>query len=218
VCQTEVVPEYCTCGAQLPPDARFCHKCGKPQYDYMPAVEEAEPEPAPPQPVVAEPQPLRVPTDISFHNGLAVRIGFIAAMGAVMISLFPIPWPFVRLPIAFLAAGFLAVFLYSRRTGQTLSIRSGARIGWITGIFSFTLVTVLFTVATVAVSTQGGFAQQIRSQFPANDARAEMIQQVFSNPAMIAGVIVLYLMLFFVIFTALPTIGGALGAKVLEKQ
>ena len=218
MCQTEIVPEFCTCGAQLPPDARFCHKCGKPQYDYMPVVEEAEPEPAPPPPVVAELQPVRIPTDISFHNGLAVRIGFIAAMGAVMISLFPIPWPFVRLPIAFLAAGFLAVFLYSRRTGQTLSIRSGARIGWITGIFSFTLVTVLFTVATVAVSTQGGFAQQIRSQFPANDARAEMIKQVFSNPAMIAGVIVLYLMLFFVIFTALPTIGGALGAKVLEKQ
>ncbi len=184
----------------------------------MPAVEEAEPEPAPPPVSVPELQPLRVPTDISFHNGLAVRIGFIAAMGAVMISLFPIPWPFVRLPIAFLAAGFLAVFLYSRRTGQTLSIRSGARIGWITGIFSFTLVTVLFTVAMVAVSSQGGFAQQIRSQFPANDARADMVQQVLSNPAMIAGVIVLYLMLFFVIFTALPTIGGALGAKVLEKQ
>ncbi len=120
VCQTEIVPEFCTCGAQLPPDARFCHKCGKPQYDYMPAVEESEPEPAPPQPaMLAELQPLLVPTDISFHNGLAVRIGFIAAMGAVMISLFPIPWPFVRLPIAFLAAGFLAVFLYSRRTGQT---------------------------------------------------------------------------------------------------
>lgn len=218
MCQTEIVPEFCTCGAQLPPDARFCHKCGKPQYDYMPAVEEAEPEPAPEPLPAPELQPLRVPTDISFHNGLAVRIGFVAAMGAVMISLFPIPWPFVRLPIAFLAAGFLAVFLYSRRTGQTLSIRSGARIGWITGIFSFALVTVLFTVATVAVSTQGGFAQQIRSQFPANDARADMVQQVLSNPAMIAGVIVLYLMLFFVIFTALPTIGGALGAKVLEKQ
>ena len=34
VCQTEIVLEFCTCGAQLPPDARFCHKCGKPQYDY----------------------------------------------------------------------------------------------------------------------------------------------------------------------------------------
>jgi hypothetical protein len=212
------VPDFCTCGAQLPPDARFCHKCGKPQYDYMPAVEEAEPEPPPRSPVLPEQQPIRFPADIGFHNGLAVRIGFIAAMGAVLISLFPIPLPFVRLPLAFLAAGFLAVLLYSRRTGQTLTIRAGVRMGWITGIFSFTLVTVLFTVAMVALSSQGGLVKQFRSQFPANDARADVIQQYLSSPGMIAGVVVFYLMLFFVIFTALPIIGGALGAKVLEKQ
>jgi hypothetical protein len=35
---------------------------------------------------------------------------------------------------------------------------------------------------------------------------------------LILGVVVLYLLLFFVIFTALPIIGGALGAKVLEKE
>jgi hypothetical protein len=183
----------------------------------MPATEEAESEPTP-QPALPELQPLRLPADIGFHNGLAVRIGFIAAMGAVMVSLFPIPFPWVRLPLAFVLAGFLAVFLYSRRTGQTLSIRSGARMGWITGVFSFTLVTILFTVAAVAASSQGEFAKQFRSQFPANDARADMAQQLLSNPAMIAGVVVLYLMLFFVVFTALPIIGGALGAKVLEKQ
>jgi hypothetical protein len=213
------VPEICTCGAQLPPDARFCHKCGKPQYDY-PGLEEpeavavvAEPPPSAPQPPIVQ-----FSTEISFHNRLAVRIGFIAAMGAVMISVFPIPWPFVRVPLGFLAAGFIAVYLYSRRTGQTLSIRSGARMGWITGIFSFTLVSILFTVAIVAVSSQGDFAKQLRSQLPANDARADMIQQALSNPALILGVIALYLMLFFIIFTALPIIGGALGAKVLEKE
>ena len=219
MCQTEVVPEYCTCGAQLPPDARFCHKCGKPQYDYEASFEEAEPEPEPAaaQPTLPELQPLRIPTDISFHNGLAVRIGFIAAMGAVMVTLFPIPWPLVRAPIAFVLAGFLAVFLYSRRTGQILTIRSGARMGWITGIFSFTLITVLFTVAIVAVSSQGGFAEELR-KLPANDARTEMVRQALGNPAMIVGVVVLYLMLFFVVFTALPILGGALGAKVLAKE
>ncbi len=213
------MPEFCTCGAQLPPDARFCHKCGKPQYDYPGVVE--EPEPTPPLVEVANaPQtPLvQASGEISFHNRLAVRIGFIAAMGAVMISVFPIPWPFVRLPVAFLAAGFLAVYLYSRRTGQTLSIRSGARMGWITGIFSFTLVSILFTVAIVAISSQGDFAKQLLSQLPANDARADVIQQALSNPALILGVVVLYLVLFFIIFTALPIIGGALGAKVLEKE
>ncbi len=210
------MPEFCTCGAQLPPDARFCHKCGKPQYDY-PGLEEIEPPPAEVASVLETPY-VQLPGEITFHNRLAVRIGFIAAMVAVMISVFPIPWPLVRLPIAFLGAGFLAVFLYSRRTGQTLSIRSGARMGWITGIFSFTLVSILFTVAIVAVSSRGDFAEQLRSQLPANDARADMIQQALSSPALILGVVVLYLMLFFIIFTALPIIGGALGAKVLEKE
>jgi hypothetical protein len=202
ICQTGVVPEFCTCGAQLPPDARFCHKCGKPQYDY-PGLEEPEPTPPPAEALSLPPATyVQLSGEITFHNRLAVRIGFIAAMGAVMISVFPIPWPFVRLPIAFLLAGFLAVYLYSRRTGQTLSIRSGARMGWITGIFS----------------SQGDFAKQLLSQLPANDARADMIQQALSNPALILGVVVLYLLLFFVIFTALPIIGGALGAKVLEKE
>ena len=45
-----------------------------------------------------------------------------------------------------------------------------------------------------------------------------MIQQALSSPALILGVVVLYLILFFIIFTALPIIGGALGAQVLEKE
>jgi uncharacterized membrane protein len=218
LCQTEIVPEFCTCGAQLPPDARFCHKCGKPQYDY-PGVEEPE---APPPPVEASGVPeaafVQPSADIGFHNRLAVRIGFIAAAGAVMAALFPIPWPWVRLPVAFVAAGFLAVYLYQRQTGQVLSLRSGARMGWITGIFSFSIVSVLFAVAMVAMTSQGGFEKQLRSQFPANDARADMIQQVFNSPAVLAGMLALYLMVFFIILTALPMIGAMLGAKVLEKE
>ena len=40
-------------------------------------------------------------------------------------------------------AGFLAVFLYRRRTGQRLSVASGARLGWICGIFGFVIVAVM---------------------------------------------------------------------------
>jgi hypothetical protein len=218
VCQTEVVPEYCTCGAQLPPDARFCHKCGKPQYDY-PGVEETEAEP-PPAEVASLPQApyVQLPAEISFHNRLAVRIGFIAAAGAVMASMIPIPLAWLRLPIAFVAAGFLAVYLYSRRTGQILSLRSGARMGWITGIFSFTLVSVIFTIAMIAVTSQGGLEKELQNQLAPNDPRWEMVRQALNNPAMIIAGLALYLMLFFVILTALPMIGGALGAKVLEKE
>jgi hypothetical protein len=217
-CQTEVVPEFCTCGAQLPPDARFCHKCGKPQYDY-PGVE--EPEVAAPPIEVASLPPVSfaaLPTEISFHNRLAVRIGFFAAAAAVLVCMIPIPLAWLRLPIAFVAAGFLAVYIYSRRTGQVLSLRSGARMGWITGIFSFTLVSVIFTIAMVAVSSQGGLEKELQSQLSPNDPRWEMVRQALNNPALIIAGLTLYLMLFFVILTALPIIGGALGAKVLEKE
>jgi hypothetical protein len=206
-----MVPEFCTCGAQLPPDARFCHKCGKPQYDYPPAVEIEEATPAPvPAPVVRE------PVEIGFHNGLAVRIGFIAASSAVVMFLFPLPNPFLRL-LAFLVAGFLAVFLYTRRTGQILTIRSGARMGWITGIFSFLLVGVLATVSMVAISNQEGLAKFLSKQLPPNDARTETMAQMLQDPASLAAVVLFSLIVLFVIVTALPMIGGALGAKLFEK-
>jgi len=217
VCQTEVVVEFCTCGAQLPPDARFCHKCGKPQYDY-PGIEASEPEPpAAEVPTLPPAQPVHLP-EIGFHNGLAVRLGFFAAAAAVLVCMIPIPFAWLRLPIAFVAAGFLAVYLYSRRTGQVLSPRSGARMGWITGIFSFTLVSVIFTIAMVAITSQGGLEKELQAQISPSDPRWEMVRQALNNPALIIAGLVLYLMLFFVILTALPMIGGALGAKLLEKE
>jgi len=213
------VPEFCTCGAQLPPDARFCHKCGKPQYDY-PGLDEPEPAAAPVE-VASLPQasPLvQLSGEISFHNRLAVRIGFIAALTAVFVFLVPLPFPFLRLLVAFVAGGFFAVFLYSRRTGQMLSISSGARMGWITGIFSFTMLSVLFAVVMVKISNDGGVAKYLLSQLPPNDARTESVTQAFNDPAMLVVLVLISLGMLFVVLTALPVIGGALGAKVLEKE
>jgi hypothetical protein len=205
-----MVPDFCTCGAQLPPDARFCHKCGKPQFDYPPVTEEI----AEPAQTVAP--ALSKPLEIGFHNGVAVRIGFIAASSAVVMFLFPLPNPFLRL-LAFLVAGFLAVYLYTRRTGQMLSIRGGARIGWITGIFSFLLVSILATISIVAIASREGLANFFRSQLPPNDARTESMTQMLQDPATLAAALLFMLIVLFIIVTALPMIGGALGAKLFEK-
>ena len=156
--------------------------------------------------------------EIGFHNMLAVRIGFLAAVVAVLLFLFPVPFPLVRLLVPFLVAGFLAVFVYTRRTGQMLSIRSGARMGWITGVFSFVLVGILFVVAMVAISAQGGIVKFFKSQLPANDARTDTIAQVLNDPAALAAGLIFSMLMLFVLLTALPMIGGALGAKVLEKE
>src|SRR5690349_539348 len=68
---TEIVPQFCTCGTQLVEDARFCHKCAKPTRDEPVFVEE----PAPVAEFVAPPPPLPVePPPIGLKNGLAIRI------------------------------------------------------------------------------------------------------------------------------------------------
>jgi len=208
------VPDFCTCGAQLPPDARFCHKCGKPQYDYPGIVEETAPPELPPPP-----PPKQAPlTDIGFHNRIAVRIGFLAAVTAILLGLFPLPFPVVRLMVTLPAAGFLAVFLYMRRTGQMLSIRAGARMGWITGVFCCVLVAILAATSAVAISNQGGLAKVFRNQLPPNDPRSDTLTQALSDPGTLVGVLLLSFLMLFVILTALPMIGGALGAKVLAKE
>ena len=150
-----------------------------------------------------------------------MRVGFVAALAAVLIVVFPLPFPFLRLLLALIAAGFFAVYLYSRRTGQILTIRGGARMGWITGIFSFTIVTVLFTGAIVAISNQGGLASYLREhrdQFMAAGTQSDALAQALDDPANLVGGIVLSLAMLFIILTVLPTLGGALGAKVLEKE
>src|ERR1035438_5726160 len=86
-----IMPEFCTCGAELPPDARFCHRCGKPQR------EEIVPETVarPPEVVMAvTPGPEGVPPPsapprVNFHNRTAVRIGLLMAGIASLLSALP---------------------------------------------------------------------------------------------------------------------------------
>ena len=203
---------------QLPPDARFCHKCGKPQYDY-PGLEE-EPAAAPPPLPVAIAAAQALP-EISFHNRLAVRIGFFVALMLFIPFVFLQLIPFVPLLIAFLA-GFFAVHSYTKRTGHSLSVRSGARMGWITGIFSFGIVAVFITLIMVVASTQAPTVDRLREYqgpfFHLNSEQITAVAKLLQDPASLASAIAVTLLMFFVILTALPMLGGALGAKVLDKE
>jgi hypothetical protein len=202
------VPEYCTCGAQLPPDARFCHKCGKPQYDYP----EPEPEPAP-APVAAAIVKSPDESGISFHNRTAVRVSFLAALIAFLLTAIPLPpiITVIRLLVCFVAAGFLAVYVYKRRTGQAVTIRAGARLGWMTGIFSFTILTVLLAAAMILLTT---FRQDIIGK----DPNVDQLIHMMDDQNLMVGTLLSGLLVMFVLYTVLPMFGGALCAKVLEKD
>jgi hypothetical protein len=206
------VPERCSCGAQLPPDALFCHKCGKPQREIL-APEEVVEAP-PPLPTVTAPA---APPPIGFHNGTAVRIALLAGVLSILVS--GVAGQFAVPKVALLclvATGFLAVFLYRRQTGQRLSALSGARLGWISGIFGFVIATVLLTVIATAMSDPNVVAtmrEQLR-QRGRPDADLNQMIEALHNPSTLVGV----LLMSFVLFTVLPAFGGAVGAKLLDRD
>jgi hypothetical protein len=219
VAETKAVPEFCSCGAQLPIDALFCHKCGKPQF------EEIEPELAtvaasavpPPPPLVEGPLP------IDFHNGKAIRAALFTASLIFFFSTVPLPFAAALLwrVVILVAGGFLSVVFYRRWTGQVMTIKSGARIGWITGIFAFVLTLLVLTMAMVAISSNGdlitAWSEQMR-QTGGNDPGVEQAVEVMKQPTSFALLILLVIAILFGVTTILPSLGGILAAKVFKKD
>ena len=115
-------------------------------------------------------------------------------------------------PIFLPAAGFMASYFYQARSGESLSPISGARLGWITGIFGFLLGTLLTTFAAVVV-TNPELAGAMREQLKLRGMPEAEVQNVFRLLTRPADVLMALLMMF-VIFTSLSALGGALGARL----
>lgn len=200
------MPEFCTCGARLPEDARFCHKCGRPTRDEPVFIEEAPPVPAAPPPPQFPP--------IGFHNGPAVRAALLSGVLAFLLLLVSSS---LRVPAAFalglVGAGFLAVYLYQRRTGQRLSMVHGAHLGWISGVFGFAITAVLLS-AVLAELSNPAFLEAMREQLKTAPADFDQVMEMMRSPS---GML-LAAALMFLMFTVLPACGGALGAKFLGRD
>ena len=186
-----------------------------------------EPEPAPelapaetpPSATVAPPPPA-----IGFRNPGAVRIGmFVGAAVTLLIHLLPLLggpvllWMLVLL----LAGGFVSVDLYHRRTGDFLSVRSGARLGWITGLFSFLLMMVVFTLNIVALTANGSFERYFRDQMTTRGTPPDVLKQldaILQSPALLGTMFFIVLAVMFMMLTVVTSVGGALAAKVMEKD
>jgi len=196
------MPETCSCGAQPPPDALFCHKCGKPQREFGAVEPEAPPiETAPPPiiPVRREAPPL------NFRNPIALRIAALVALGATFLSFLPY--------LNWLAAGYFAVFFYRRRTGSVLNVLVGLRMGWITGVLMFTLTTLVLTAAVLLVNASGGLGV-VQLQFKnMADPRVQEMFRILSSRSDLA----ILLAQLFIFITCLSMAGGALAAKVVGR-
>jgi hypothetical protein len=212
------MPEFCTCGAELPPDARFCHRCGKPQREEA-ILETIEPALPPAAPAAV---PRVSPPGLNFHNPTAVRVGLLMASIASLLSALPVMAAgLVGLVVWWLTAGFLSVYFYRRRTGQFLTVDSGLRMGWITGLLGSAITTVLFTVSVVPLARGGGIAAMYEEQMrkmSVSDPNMEQALKALQSPGGMAVLLIVALLFFFAIITFLCTAGGALGAKLVGRE
>lgn len=188
----------------MPPDARFCHRCGKPQFAEL----ITEPDPTPPPleiPAAVEPQAV----EIGFTNPLAVRIGLFLAILTFLLSV--LLGPFIV--IWMLVAGAIAVWLYAKRTGSPLTAGNGARLGWITGLFTFLISLVLVSITALALSDQAfvdAFLAQMRQRGAENTAQ-ELVSALQSPDKIFLVVVQMFLYC-----GLLPVLGGLLGAKLFR--
>ena len=173
-------------------------------------VEEVE-QPLPPPIELAPPPPAR----IGFHNLLALRVGLLAgALGLCLLTLLAeLPGLQVIAILAPIASGAFAVHLYKRKTGQRLSMANGAHLGWISGIFGF-LITILLFAFTAVMLKNPEFANALRQQGAA--AQPEIAQAL--KEIQTAAGITRAILQSFVLLTLLPTFGGSLGAKLLDRD
>jgi hypothetical protein len=197
--------------------AVFCHRCGKPARELLPeevpleAVAAAPSEAAP----VPLPQPKTMP--VSFHNIVAVRIGLLVASVASMLDALPfIDTLFV---VWSAGAGFAAVWLYRRSTGQSLSVRGGAKLGWITGVLNSVIVMVLLTLTFVASASEVSafLHQQFKATAAQDPARYAQAMAFFDSPYAIVLAVLMFGLMVFIVFTGACVAGGALGARFTRK-
>jgi hypothetical protein len=198
------VEPRCTCGAYLPSDARFCHKCGKPQFEEdieRLAALEAE---ATPKPVVAPPLVVQ-PAAESVGNIRAVGITMaVAALAFVCMLLVGMVAP-PAVPLILCAAGFAAARFYG--TKRTISAFSGALLGTMTGMWLFLVFAVCVGTASVTLSSPEGQAM-MKGISP--KAAPEMIRLLEDPHQMVTGF--LLPVFFFLIFSS--AFGGLLAARL----
>jgi hypothetical protein len=150
---------------------------------------------------------------IGFSNALAVRTalfaGFLALAGMFVSSQIAQALAFPCL----IAGGFLAVYLYEKRTGQRLSIASGARLGWLCGIFLFVVMAIMLAGMAAAISDPA-LVSSLRDQMKSQgmpQATVDQLITVFKSPSGLVSA----LLQAFLIATVLTAGGGALGDKLL---
>ncbi|HEX6544990.1 MAG TPA: zinc ribbon domain-containing protein [Bryobacteraceae bacterium] len=208
----------CTCGAQLPDDARFCHRCGRPQLEediVRMREEERVPLPTPPPP-----PPL--PSKIDFGNRKAVTVSIAVAMLTLLVFLAssvlaPFAATLLILPL-FCLSGFVAARWYMKQTGDSITAQAGARLGFMTALWAFLVVVVICVFMAVFISNPEWRDQVVSMVNAQGNPAAGQIAKLLEDPRRFIFLMMGELLVNFCLFTFPSMLGGMLGVRFSNKR
>ena len=209
----------CTCGASLPDDARFCHRCGKPQFEEDIARWREE------TPQIAIPPIQRGPAagvKIDFSNRRAVFVSVAVAMVTLFVFtassvLVPFAAGILILPL-FCFAGFMAARWYIKQTGEPITAQSGARLGFMTALWAFLVVVMLCVMLAIFISNPGWREQLVSMVTSQGNPAAGQIVKMLQDPRRFILLMMGELLVNFCLFTFPSMLGGMLGVRFYGKR
>ena len=202
------------CGALVEDGVPFCKQCNAPQIRVGATLVEGLSGNQHPTPGL----PHAGATAIQWSQALpsAALAGLIAAVLMFI--------PLGAFGLGMIAAGVLAVLFYRRRSPvANLSPGMGARLGAVSGMLGFGIFAV-FTSVEVLVFHSGGQLRAAlleavqQSAARTSDPQAQQVLNYLKSPPGLALVMVLGLALMFVVFLIFSSLGGALGALLLQRK
>lgn len=144
---------------------------------------------------------------------LSAILGFIATAVA---------GPFLGLLAWTLLSGMLAVAIYRRQAHPTRVLPgAGAKLGALSGLIGFLFVTLLSSVQLLvrgSAEFRKLLEEQLRHSAAASDATVQPWVDYFLSPHGMAVLMLISLVFTLVIFIALSSVGGAIGARISSSR
>lgn len=204
---------HCTCGSPLPEGAQFCPQCGRPL------------RPGAGQPAESPEVSWETPAN---GRGKAASSGFqvllraavMPAMAAILLRFFvgvlsPLLNPLLNLLsfAFFLGAGFAAVRNHERRHSTEASVGQGCALGALTGAVCVAISWVAQAAILAALGGRDAFIERIHRETDTMPWASEFSSWL-ENPAFVAMLFAVALVVEALFTLAFSTAGGALAARI----
>lgn len=204
----------CSCDITIPEGAQFCPGCGRPlTEEALQRERELNAKPLPKTDAEAV-------TPIGFGDSDALRVCYLSA--AVATFLTTLGAPLALALIWFIGSGFFSVWAYRRRKGVSPSVREGAKLGWMTGVLTFSLLMVLLAIASMlsGVGPRDRLEQSKEELIAGGvpEEVADTVAEALKSPLVLAAVFAFSLLLYFLLTAGFAALGGVLGAQILGRE